>query len=309
MSRFRETLAEAYLARGRPNRASHHYGQAIKVDKLIKMCLTPPESGQVLLRAPETAERYVFDEAPLDLVRQMVNAGTLDTHLMGEAVQLPASNTWFEFVDQEERERVGVLVRDPRDGKLLVALVLELDGQPTPVMMIEIKNLPWRFQDQHPTRPTAERGEYCEVLWEVQPYEARRTVERACHLMHDTLACLFLLCVPKICEVRQRVSRVERMRAGQPHSHPPVEFKHVKMVIGVGSPRYEGGAARQPGESLEDHRRRLHRVTWHFRTYRLNRDGTTRDKPIVTYVPEHWRGDASRGILLHTRTIAAAKKE
>lgn len=306
MTKFRETLAESYLKRGVVHRASHQYCQGVKVDAMIRLCLEPPGPGRSVLHAPDTAERYVFEQQPLDLVHQMITAGTLDTHLMGEAVMLPSDNTWFEFVDPKELERVGVLLHRQASGKLLISLVLEMSGLPSPLMLLEVNDVPWRFKDQHPRNPSGELGEYCEVLWEVQPYEHARTSERAGTLLHDTLACLFLLCVPRICEVRTKTSKLEKERARQPKQHPAVEFKHVTMTIGVGSPRYLGGAARLAGETDEEHRTRLHRVTWHFRTYRYVKGSggaVLRDKPLIRLIDEHWRGDASRGIVLHERTV------
>jgi hypothetical protein len=307
MAKFRETLAEAYLARGGPHRASRDYFTAVKIDEMIKICLTPPGAGQMLLKNPDTAERFVFEEAPITLVNQMVQDGTIDTRTMGEAVQLPAGSTWMEFVDPVEHARCGIMVHRQDTGLLLVSMVLELDGLIVPALMIEVRDLPWRFSTTHESHP-GEVGEYCRILWECTPFHPERSAARACQLLHDALSCLFLLCVPRICEVRTRTSNAEKLRARNSKSYPAVEFKHVKMIIGVGSPRYEGAAARLPGESLEDHRRRLHRVTWHFRTYRFNRDGTPRATPKIAVVPEHWRGDASKGILLHTRSVSSDKR-
>lgn len=306
MTKFRETLAESYLKRGVVHSRSHHPKIGAKVDALIKLCLMPPGPARSILENPDTAERFVFEYEPLELVHQMIKAGTLDTHLMGEAVMLPSDNTWFEFMDWKEGERVGMLVSRQEKGTLLVSLVLEVFGTPSPIMMLEIGDLPWRFKHAHPTNPTGDRGEYCEVLWEAQPYEYARISERASTVLHDTLACLFLLCVPRICEVRTKTSKLEKERARQPKQHPAVEFKHVTMTIGVGSPRYAGGAARVAGETDEEHRTRLHRVTWHFRTYRYKHGSggsVTRDRPLVKLIHEHWRGDASRGIVLHERTV------
>lgn len=311
MTKFRETLAEAYLRCGTVHRASHQYHQGLKVHQIIRACLEPPE-GLTLLHVPQTAERFVFEYEPLALVTQMSDAGTLDIYLMGEAVALPSDHTWFEFLDPKEGERVGVLVARQDSGKLMVALVLEVYGVPCPILLMEIKDLPWRFSDSHPYRAGNEVGEYCEVMWEAQPFEFERTSRRAATTLHDVLSCLFLLCVPRICEVRTKTSKLGKRMARQERAHPAVEFKHVTMTVGVGSPRYVGGAARVPGESDEEHRTRLHRVTWHFRTYRYVKGsgGTVlRDKPLITLVDEHWRGDASKGILLHERTVKQQKGE
>jgi hypothetical protein len=311
MTKFKETLAEKYLRCGAPHSGSREYLQAVKVDKIVKLCLTPPGAVETLMREPITAERFVFEEEPLGLMGQMIDAGVVGTRLMGETVTLPADNTWFEFFDRTEGERCGVLVSRQGDGFVLIAVVLEIRETAIPGMLLKVKDLPWRFRDVRDDIP-GEVGEYCEVLWEVTDRGRARTAGRANQLMYDTLSCLFLLCVPRVCEVRARVSRSEKVRSRKPREHPAVEFKHVTMTIGVGSPRYEGGAARLPGESLSEHRTRLHRVTWHFRTYRYKHGSggqVLRERPLVKMIPEHWRGDPEKGIVLRERTVRAPEKE
>ena len=80
---------------------------------------------------------------------------------------------------------------------------------------------------------------------------------------------------------------------------PMVEYKRVVMKIGVGAPSYPHKAQQHiDGESEEARRRRLHRVVGHFRTYRQGRE-----QPKVAFVPQHWRGNAELGILLHEREV------
>jgi len=69
--------------------------------------------------------------------------------------------------------------------------------------------------------------------------------------------------------------------------------------VGIGSPHYRSNTGgRKPLESEEAHHKRLHRVVGHFRTYREGRE-----QPKISFVPQHWRGDAALGVLLHERVV------
>jgi hypothetical protein len=123
--------------------------------------------------------------------------------------------------------------------------------------------------------------------------------------MAQIVNALFLLNVPRVSEVRESVASAKLQKARARRGKMPLlELKHVKLMIGRGGVRYtnRGDLARRPGESVEEHRKRLHQVIGHFRTYVKNREA-----PRVSWVPPHWRGDATKGIVLHERTIIGGK--
>jgi hypothetical protein len=319
----RETLAELYLRAGRVHRDSQEYHQGLKVHEIVRLCLRPPDprAYSAIERMPSPAERFVFDEDAMDMVRDMIKAGALSMRTMGETARMPTESVWMEYLDTKEQCRNGILVtRRVGDGKLLIVVVMEFEGLALPGMMIETNNFPWNFAEEYddskeggPELPPGEKpegGEGCLLLWEVTKVSRRRTWQRAAQLMHDALAMLFLLTVPRVCEVRTAVSRAERMRAREPRQHPAVEYKHVKLTIGSGGARYKH-VKREDGETAEDYAKRFHRVMGHFRTYRHeygSGGSRTRAEPLVRWIPVHWRGDPTKGILLHTRDVGTKKE-
>jgi hypothetical protein len=253
---------------------------------------------------PVTAERFCFDGDAIRLVREMLDCESLSMRTIGEVARMPTDSVWMEYLDEEENARNGILVtKRPNDGRLLIALVIEFEGNVIPGMLIETREFPWRFDHEGD-------NEEAILLWEVTQVSKARTTQRASRLMVDALEMLFLLTVPRVCEVRSAVSRAERMRARKPRAHPPVEYKHVRLTVGVGSPRYQHQGRRED-ESSEAYAKRLHQVIGHFRTYRHeygSRGARLRSEPFVQWIPAHWRGDAARGILLHNRDVGTDRR-
>jgi hypothetical protein len=117
--------------------------------------------------------------------------------------------------------------------------------------------------------------------------------------MWDAIDALFLIMTPRVCEVRHveyspKVNR-RRMVAGK---KPFVEYKHLLLKVGVGTPRYVSHGGPVPDVKEPGHHKRFHRVIGHFRTYRAHRE-----MPLISFVPEHWRGDVELGVVLKTRHV------
>lgn len=258
---------------------------------------------------PHVPERYVFDCDAPGMTEALVRSGQVDNVAALQSVFMPANRVWLEWVDPNEDGRVGVLaVRravpeypvtlffltgNPHDDNIAVFLAVSLHSFPVVVdadgTISPKKNVAYRHFDI--VSFAIRKARYDEDL--------SAAAEFCGSWVRDWMSALFLVTTPRVCEIRETTFKASkqrrRVRAGK---LPLVEYKKLVMRVGIGSPRYVSDEdAGETGERVAQ-RRRLHHVVGHFRTYTRKRD-----KPYVTFVPEHWRGDPELGVVIHERVV------
>jgi len=252
----------------------------------------------------QCAERYVFgNDAPL-ITRELVSGGSIDDKLVWETLKFPASNFWIEYKlsDQLETDliRIGLMVGNVIDAphafanqRTVVAIVGETLKGPSVVGLFSIPKMPLT-----PGKSFIHLHWFLDHLAGAKSEQEAKEVDHDCALfLYDLVDCLFLINTPRVCEIRQGnfgiAKKKVRERTG---ALPFTEYRRMILKVGVGTPQYR----RDSSTSETEHERhcRLHRVVGHFRTYREGRE-----QPKVSFVPQHWRGDASLGILLHEREV------
>lgn len=266
----------------------------------------PLLSSDLRVTADQCAERYIFDEdAPL-ITTQLIDSGAVSADLVWESTRLPASNVWIEFPSNQDNEegfhtRIGFMLgRVPvndtvlSNHRMVMALAaMSSDGAGGAVGLITL-----------PDKPVTATNYAVGVHWFYDRTaldrldNSRIDIQRECRLfVNDMISCLFLINTPRVCELREGIFGPRKPKIQQRLNHPLVEYKRVVLKVGVGAPRYQRNP--NPTDETEEARsKRLHRVVGHFRTYRAGRE-----QPKLSFVPQHWRGDATKGILLHERTV------
>jgi hypothetical protein len=279
----------------------------------LQASLRPPESHLAPRVLMQTAERFVFDENPYEVVSSLVGAGQVDTIIPVRTARAPTTVSWIEWPAQMgkgEHIKLGALLDqnwhppgNPNQNMLILALGRQNSIDARPVAVVYVSAMPFQLD--------ANGGFNIGVRWalgttydevegdlrEVVPPDIQRELMI---LVYEWVDALFLLTVPRACELREARPSTKlqkaRARAGK---LPLVEVKRVVLRIGRGAPRY--ARSTDPSDALgSDARdgRRLHAVMGHMRTYEKGRSA-----PLVTWVPEHWRGDAELGVVLHEREV------
>lgn len=249
-----------------------------------------PAPGASVLEMRVLAERYVFEGSPLAAVAELQRLGDMSYELVLEAVGLVSNPSWIEMqitYESGRNARLGCMVEE-HGGRLYVAYVVQdreiYNGRPIVLGALSAPALPWREGDKIPTDVISWTTERDPSETEVGTY------------LFDVTDALFLLCTPKVSEIRQvqhhRKLQAARERRGK---SPLLEYKHVRLVIGQGQPQYRGA---REGAGVSEIHHRMHRVEGHVRVYRKGRE-----RPLVAFVPEHWRGNPELGILLHEKTV------
>jgi len=267
-----KTLAERIIAHTPLNRGVEDFIQGLAFWDYLKRGLDAKPLC-VLHVQPNTVERFVFDFSPISLVDDMVEDKLLTKTMVRQFSRVPTDKMWFEF--NLDRGAVGVLVVIDA-GRVHVIIAGDSHGGPVAFGAFTAQTFPWPQQLR------------CDSIWVAFKDKQRQILKLAIDIVE---ASLFLLNVPRLCEIR--TSKGGRTAAqGQHRDYPPVEIKRVVMTLGRGNPRYERGPQRA-GETDEAYRRRLHHVIGHFRTYTKRQ--TT---PKIVWINEQWRGDPSRGIII-----------
>lgn len=286
---MQRTLAQHYLERGAPHKHSRNYEQALFYDREIKKALVPSPPPCILQQWDQPADRFVFDEDVTVPMDSMLESKAVTVPQIYAASRWPSDKVWCEMPGTVDKRLFGFLATRLPDGRRRVISILEHSlllgdtGAPYPVCAFILPELPYVCEGTK--RPTIT------VLWDVLEGNAVRwnTCEFAKEAGTVLTDMLFMLSIPRVCEVREVMMRRGHNNRVE-HVLPRIEYKAVRLRVGKGSPRYE---AQQPGESFEAYKRRLHHVIGHFRTYVKGRD-----MPRLSWVEPHWRGDAERGVLL-----------
>jgi hypothetical protein len=269
-------------------------------DNYVRVHLLPPNPDASEQLIDQTSERYVFDEDAPSIVRNLIHTKTIDESIVFETIRLPATSVWIEY-PTGEGIRVGLLIglatfasSGPVQHKTVMAVIGQTESGVRAIGLTGLPDFPFK------------RGEsYATCYWwldkasgELVPNVDTTGIKE---FVIDLADCLFLINTPRVSEMRTNTFGHKKPKARHEHEGLPlVEYKRVIVKVGVGTPRYPHNDHVDVNsiESTEARHRRLHRVVGHFRTYREGRE-----QPRVTFVPQHWRGDASLGILLHERVI------
>lgn len=245
------------------------------------------------------AEQFVFDEDVTPIVHSLVRQGKIDEVTMASVCTLPASNTWIEWPVPEHQVKLGYLLSTNLwdDGMVVVkpqvtiVMCMAHNGRGIPIGLLSLPRMPIDLRTE---------VEMISVYWwydkNVQNDDVQAEIMA---YLWDVFYGVFLIMTPKVCEVRQVTHSEKLQRNRAKHGKLPlVEYKRMSVKVGVGNPRYVGYTSPKGDMYMADRHHRLHRVIGHFRTY-----VSGRERPKVSFVPEHWRGDAELGIVLHERHV------
>lgn len=247
------------------------------------------------------AERFIFTEDAPAVVRDLVRMKALDASLVAKTSRLPAPVVWVEWrgeVNGLRAYKAGALIDSTipvhlssPGMKYLCIVAIGEGGKSAPAFVLHLPEL-----------PVPSENEWGGVVkWTLGgDLTIDEAYEEAAIVMQEILSCLFLICTPRVCEVRDVVQPRKLQAAREKRGKPPlIGYKQLTLNIGVGTPRYASGGGGGGGIGTgEGHHKRLHQVIGHFRTYVKNRE-----TPRVSWVPPHLRGDAHLGVLLHERDV------
>jgi len=273
-----------------------------------------------------SAERFVFAESdPIDAVMEQVRGGFIDMQTVRRFTELPANPIWLEYRENDPDDRHGrvghlvqrlegdELAQSPQFPMAITSVISAAPGEkPGGCLFLSVR-LP-EFTDP---RLNNDEGFPAEIdwlpkAWWKKTFGVKSTTAMArevSNIARDVACMLFLLNVPRVCEMRDHKpsDKLQRARTRSGKS-PLIEFRQVKLVVGLGSPRYkQAQGSRAVSNSATDEayaHKRLHRVIGHFRIYHERHD---KGLP-PSWVPEHWRGDASRGVILKNRNVEIPQK-
>jgi hypothetical protein len=264
---------------------------------------------------PVQAEKFVFQQDVFTVVDGLIKGGHVDYGMMVQTLRLPLDFFWMEWPDTSEvaqgfTGRQGVLVdatmvgqtegiRDVFDPEcpILIYHWASRGDEPMPLSVVNL-----------PAYPLIPGRQYFHIpnwtlVQELNPpfVDAKAESER----MMDELqwrweAALFLLCTPRVSELRDVTFAGKLQKARQRRNKPPLlEYKQVSLTVGVGTPTYaRSSTGLGNGGDPEVYHKRLHQVMGHFRTYTKDRE-----TPHIAWVPPHWRGDPELGVVLHHRNV------
>lgn len=285
------TLADDFLARGNasvPQRKADYFQKAL--DYVRCRLVVPP--GTTVLEMRRLAERYVFERNASRVVKHLVETSDgITEDLVRQSAALPSTPCWIEmpveFVGGEVG-KIGYMVdHDEKQDRPVVACVIRTPtafNVPMLMGVVSPESLPMR-------PPYSVRVEQ----WCLNSYDEDDIIR----WVLDLVDALFVLSQPRVSELREVAHHPKKQKARvRSGALPLLEYKHVRMLVGATEASYAQVTAHR-AEDGGAHKR-LHRVRGHVRVYRENEH---RDKPIVTVIPQHWRGDAKLGIVLHETKV------
>lgn len=288
------TMADDFLARGQcaPYRGPEgtHLPTA---HQFVTNRLRALQSRNIL-EIQGLAERYVFEHDPTRPIRELVKSGQIENSLILETIRLVCSPMWIEMpvtYDSGRTGKVGIMMEN-RSGRTVYAIIC--DGK----TMRE----PWTCGHFSTLElPSARYGTSLEVhSWCTPVMKATEANAHEINLyFRDAMDALFALSTPRVCETSlvsysPRLQRARERRGKAPF----LEYRRVRMVLGVGQTRYQRSGSDARNQTDDVAHRKLHRVVDHVRVYREGRE-----TPKITFVPEHWRGDPELGVVLHERHV------
>lgn len=267
-----------------------------KGTKGLLMPATNPEEAQ------NKATKFVFTIDAPSIIYSAIENKQISDDIPFSTARVPSALTWVEwrYRDQNEIFLIGALISEDimplkKESFTYITIFLKIENSvmKCPVLVSIVQTPPFPLEvivDPNNNKPPAAK---VTLRWILE----RRNYDYYIELIGDVVNALFLLTIPKACEIRDIVHdkklQNKRIKNGK---LPLVEYKTINVKVGVGTPRYK----RNGDDSLstrEHSRRRLHDVIGHWRQY--ERNGT----PKVSWVPEHWRGDPELGVILHERRI------
>jgi hypothetical protein len=276
----KQTLAERYLAEATAVDGTADPRSRLQVHDYVIRALAPPPPKTVLHAPPEMADRFVFAEHPALVVGKLIGAGLLRVEQLYAALRMPSSRMWLEYPEDEGSS--GLLAVRTGGGSRIALTCVHGWKDVHPLAHVEVDGL--------------RNGCVVDVLWTFHSNYAREYMNQD---VSSFMSALFLLCVPRLCEVRTSPGLPGKI-ARTAREFPAVEFKQVKSVIGGKSVRYL--SPRKEGETEVEYRKRLHHVVGHFRTYKMkwgsHGEAERPGGPVIAWVPDHWRGSAERGIVI-----------
>lgn len=279
----------------------------------IHRAFVPPVGQTVLEAAPRMAEPFVFDAPPREVLEPRVQRGELSLSIIAAGCRPVCEIMWFEWpttnfhatpANAHPDYPVGQKIEVNHLGHLCWTEANQLkmihcvgfnriqDGKvyAVPLMLTSMPLPPITFSDH---------GSTVKLLWA----ESAKRKEVFIAMAQDVLAALFLLCIPRTHSIETtHYSRTERRRALR-EGIPLIEYKQVKLHVG-GQPKADKSTEHRTVELGETYvPRRLHRVIGHFRVYHKGESNQ-----LITFIPEHWRGDASLGIVMHEHQVVNPKE-
>lgn len=239
------------------------------------------------------AERFVFTNNIYNLV-DATRPQLPNDNIIYEFSQLPCNPIWLEWNDVDNCREGALVFQVEKYAHIIPVISLTELGEKlaTPVALVRTKPFPlgtskvtaeflWTIKDRHGAMPPKS----------ILDYDTARYLGIISFV-------LFLLTVPRVSEpvdvVWNKRIQKKRVKSGK---LPLLEFKQVKLHLTQPQKRYVYTGNETP-EEREAIRRRLHQVIGHFRTYQKGRD-----KPHITWIPPHWRGDPELGMVLHERKV------
>jgi hypothetical protein len=252
---------------------------------------------------PQIAERYVFDGVdPMKVIDDAVSTKQLTFPIVYKQARMPVDIAWMEWkisdtiTEDGTPCHVGVMIDTTLDiaphrtGGFkthgMMTLYFAEKDRPAKLVMV-------MFITENIGSPTLGYT----VPYQMKAYDGETEDDRqnlAALFMRDIMSLLFLITTPRTTEiVRQEwSSKLQKARRRRGKS-PLLEYRKVTLV--VGSPRRIIVGDQHTGPSGP---RRLHQVVGHWRKYLQGRN-----EPHITWVPQHWRGDAKLGIVVHDRSV------
>lgn len=289
---MRRTIAERFLASGRVHPSSHSFVRGMQLHDHVTRKLRPPTQSCVLLNdQPSSATRFVFTEEPSSIARRLIAAGTITSDAMGETCRMPCDHAWFEV----DAPGVQYAMHVERMGANLALTTLNVEHDDIYVTAhAKIRDFPWSDQS----------GVATNVQWHAVgdklDFVQRDMIQALC----DLKAIVFMLSVPRVCEIRDVVGRATAVpRRGAMPVEPTVVFKRVKICVGQGPVRYQG--PRRSGESEVAYHHRLHQVIGYFNKYHV---GAGRKDTRLVWIPESWRGDPALGMIVKEHRVEGGSK-
>lgn len=293
------TLAQEYLTS--LGHMRYKDPEVMWTDNFIKRRLLLPLPGAEGM----TAERYVFDETAPERLGEWCESGMVDWETAVKSVQQPDLPMWIEYPlmwgpDRKNPGRMGFMygrVIDEQQSVIakptFVVAFVGSDGENIgPQGLITLPDFP------------ITQNEGAVLIWFQDQTDVKKlTTEQlkmARDMFGDFLACLFLLQTPKIVETKLSSFGPRKLKVQEQTGKPFVELHRVAIRIGMAEPRYKSVGGRSLSGSGAT--KKYHRVIPHFRTY--NKDTAT---PKVRLVESFWRGDRTKGIVLHERPVKLGK--
>jgi hypothetical protein len=285
-------------------------------ERLVKAALDPK------LSLERQATRIVYEDDLYGALREMVQAEQLDFGMICRNARMPCERLWLEWRDVDASSRKGdlgkvdfgcLILPSPRKdapGKLMfvvvnmsktwygkrlppapqVTCIFEADPPPYLTGNPTLSTLLWCMDDK-------QGAKYDEGLWK----ELNKLVVRT------LVFAIFLLQQPKLIdqtEVRYAPKQnAKRAKHGKPEliSYTKTKLKFHILGSNIERRAREGKHVEGVQGNLPDEKRgvRYHYVIGHFRCYHRGQSNE-----YLVWIEPHYRGDATKGVLIRERVLS-----